>query len=160
MISARNKEESDITVISDDSYFLILLLQYYHTGNMKNRKTMELPIKKRTVIDIEKTVKKHVSFVCELPAHALTGYDTVACCYGVGKDTALKVPRDSYLLSLLGVIDSPIEAVIEQQLHSYLPVIVNILCVNPCLKHSGEYWRQKRVEPRCTSKTSFLSFYK
>ena len=49
-----------------------------------------------------------------LPAHALTGCDTVACYYGVGKGTALKVLKDGHSLSLLGVIDSPIEAVIAQ----------------------------------------------
>ena len=76
---------------------------------------MESPIKERTIIDIGKTVEKHVSFVRELlPAHALTGCDTVACCYGVGKGTALKVLKDGHSLSLLGVIDSPIEAVIAQ----------------------------------------------
>lgn len=56
-----------------------------------------------------------MSFVNELlPAHALTGCDTVACCYGVGKGTALKVLKDGHSLSLLGVIDSPIESVIAQ----------------------------------------------
>ena len=77
MLSARNNEESDITVISDDTDVFILFLHCYHTGNMKNRITMESPIKERTVIDIGKTVEKHVSFVSELlPGHALTGYDS------------------------------------------------------------------------------------
>lgn len=72
MLSARNNEESDITVISDDTDVFILLLHYYHAGSMKNRITMESPIKERTVIDIGKTAEKHVSFVNELlPAHAL-----------------------------------------------------------------------------------------
>ena len=44
-----------------------------------------------------------------LPVHALTGCDTVACCYGIGKGTALKVLRTgSHSLSLLGVMDAPI----------------------------------------------------
>ena len=94
---------------------------------LKNRVTMESQIKGRTVIDIGKTVEKHVSFVNELlPPHALTGCDMVACCYGVGKGTALKVLKDGHFLSLLGVIDSPIQAVIKQP-HSYQPVLVNIL---------------------------------
>ena len=115
MLSARNNEESDITVISDDTDVFILLLHYYHAGSMKNRITMESPIKERTVIDIGKTAEKHVSFVNELlPAHALTGCDTVACCYGVGKGTALKVLKAGHSLSLLGVIDSPIESLIAQ----------------------------------------------
>ena len=115
MLSARNNEESNITVISDDTDVFILLLHYYHAGSMKNRITMESPIKERTVNDIGKTVEKHVSFVNELlPAHALTGCDTVACCYGVGKGSALKVLKDGHSLSLLGVIDVPMESVIAQ----------------------------------------------
>ena len=54
MLSARNNEESDITVISDDTDVFILLLHYYHAENLKNRITMESPIKERTVIDIGK----------------------------------------------------------------------------------------------------------
>ena len=124
MLCARNNEESDITVISDDTDVFILLLHYYHAENMKNRITMESPIKERTFIDIG----SHVSFVSELfPAHALTGCDTVACYYVVGKGTALQVLKDGHSLSLLGAIDSPIEAVIAQATHSYQPVTVNIL---------------------------------
>ena len=36
IVSLQN-EESDITVISDDTDVFILLLHYYHAGNMKNR---------------------------------------------------------------------------------------------------------------------------
>jgi len=35
MSSALNKEESDINMISDDSYVFILLLNYYHAGSIK-----------------------------------------------------------------------------------------------------------------------------
>lgn len=103
MLSVRNNETSDITVISDDTDVFILLLHYYHSGSMKNRITMESPIKERTVIDIGKTVEKHVSIVNELlPAHALTGCDTVACCYGVGKGTALKVLKVGHSVTFRG----------------------------------------------------------
>jgi len=77
---------------------------------------MESPIKERTAIDIGKTVEKHACIVSEiLPAHALTGCDTVACYYGIGKGTALKVLRaGSHSLSRLGVMDTPIESVLVQ----------------------------------------------
>ena len=64
MLSARNNEDSNITVISDDTDVIILLLHYYHAGSMKNRITMESPIKERTVIDIGKTVREACVF-CE-----------------------------------------------------------------------------------------------
>ena len=54
MLSARNNEESDITVISDDTDIFILLLYYDHAENMKNRITMKSPIKERAAIDIGK----------------------------------------------------------------------------------------------------------
>ena len=78
-----------------------------------------------------------MSFVSELlPAHALTGCDTVACCYGVGKGTALKVLKDGYSLSLLGVIDSPIEAVIEQAT-TFISACYGQYSMSP--KHPGGY---------------------
>jgi hypothetical protein len=43
-------------------------------------------------IDISDIVEKYANIIGKiLPVHALTGCDTVACCYGVGKGTALKV---------------------------------------------------------------------
>ena len=68
------------------------------------------------MVDIGKTVKKHACIVTEiLPAHALTGCDTVEVYFGLGKGTALKVLRaGSQSLSLLGVKDALLESVIAQ----------------------------------------------
>ena len=49
-----------------------------------------------------------------LAAHAHSGCDTVACCFGIGKNSVLKVVRSGISLSLLGRIDTPLPAVIEQ----------------------------------------------
>jgi len=116
MMCAQTNEQMAITVVSDDTDVFVLLVHYYHKTNMKNHVTMESPIKDRTIIDIGKTVERHAPFVTEiLPAHALTGCDTVACCYGIGKGTALKVLRTGlHSLSLLGVMDAPKESVIMQ----------------------------------------------
>ena len=47
---------------------------------------MESPIKGRMVVDIGKTVQKHSELVEGiLPAHALSGCDTVASYFGIGK---------------------------------------------------------------------------
>jgi len=76
---------------------------------------MESPIKDRVVVDIGKTVEKHQNIIPEiLAAHALSGCDTVACCFDIGKNTVLKVARSGISLSLLGHIDAPLPAVIEQ----------------------------------------------
>ena len=116
MICSQINEQCNITVVSDDMDVFVLLLHYYQTGNMTKRVIMESPIKERTVIDIGKTVEKHACVVSAiLPAHSLTRCDTVACCQGIGKATALKVLRTgSHSLSLQGVRDAQIESVIEQ----------------------------------------------
>jgi hypothetical protein len=77
---------------------------------------MESPIKDRGTIDISKTVEKHTDVIGEiLPVHALTGCNTMACCCGMGKGTALKeLKAEVYSPALLGQVDAPIESVIRQ----------------------------------------------
>ena len=104
-----------ITVMCDDTDVFVLLLYYYYKTRMTNVVLMESPIKSRAVTDIAKTVEKHSSIIEELlPAHALSGCDTVAGCYGIGKGTAVKAVRAGLSLSLLGTLTSPFESVISQ----------------------------------------------
>jgi hypothetical protein len=92
---------------------------------------MESPIKDRATINISKTVEKHATIIGEiLPVHALAECDTVACCYNVGKGTALKVlTAGVHPLALLGQVEAPIETVIHQasafMLSCYDTVLVN-----------------------------------
>ena len=112
---ARQNVCSGITVICDDTDVFVLLLHYYHKMKLQNLILMESPIKGRAVIDIPKTVEKHVGIVENiLPAHALSGCDTVACCYGIGKGTIVKTLRSGHTLSHLGLLESPLESVISQ----------------------------------------------
>ena len=106
---------------------------------MENHVTMESPIKERTVTDIGKTVEKHAGIVTDiLASHALTGCDTVACYYGIGKGTALKVLRaGQHSLSLLGYIESPIETVIAQAT-SFMSACYG---VHSCKSMSEARWR-------------------
>ncbi|KAJ8027560.1 hypothetical protein HOLleu_32732 [Holothuria leucospilota] len=76
---------------------------------------MESPIKSRTVVDIGQTVETNIGIVGDiLAAHALTGCDTVACYYGIGKGTVVKMLREGYSLSFLGEIDAPGQEGIKQ----------------------------------------------
>ena len=139
MMCAQSDEQSAITVISDDTDVFVLLVHYYQTEHMKNHVTMESPIKERTVTDIGKTVEKHAGLVTDiLASHALTGCDTVACYYGIGKGTALKVLRaGQHSLSLLGCIESPIESVIAQAT-SFMSACYG---VHSCKSMSEARWR-------------------
>ena len=67
------------------------MLHYDHMANLKNVVLIESPMKGRTVVDIGKTVQKHSAIVEGLlPAHALSGCDTVAFYFRIGKATILK----------------------------------------------------------------------
>jgi hypothetical protein len=111
----KNDENAKVSVICDDTDVFVLLLHYYHKTKMANKVLMESPIKGRSIIDIAKTVDKHTDIIEEiLPAHALSGCDTVAGCFGIGKGTAIKALRSGCSLSHLGSLDSPMETVISQ----------------------------------------------
>jgi hypothetical protein len=93
----------------------VLLLHFYLEDDLRMSVTMESPIKDRAMVDIGKTVDKHREIIPEiLPAHALSGCDTVACCFGIGKGTILKVVRSGLSLSLLCQLDAPMATVIKQ----------------------------------------------
>jgi hypothetical protein len=112
---AAENAESKITVVADDTDVFVLLLHYHHMANLKNVVLMESPIKGRTVVDIGKTVQKHSEIVEGiLPAHALSGCDTVASYFGIGKATVLKTLRSGHSLKLLGAPGHSMESVIQQ----------------------------------------------
>ena len=112
---AAENAESKITVVADDTDVFVLLLHYYHMANLKNVVLMESPIKGRTVVDIGTTVRKHSEIVVGiLPAHALSGCDTVASYFGIGKATIfLKTLRSGHSLNLLDAPVHSMESVIK-----------------------------------------------
>ncbi len=115
LLIADENPDAGISVLSDDTDVFILLYHVYCHDHLQVHLIMESPIKDRVVVDIAKTVDKHRAIIPELlPAHALSGCDTVACCYGIGKGTVLKTVQSGYSLSLLGQPEAPIAEVIEQ----------------------------------------------
>ena len=90
-------EGSFTRVIADDTDVYILLSKVLHLLS---------PIRDRTLIDIPATVNKHKDIIhLMLPGHALTGYDTVGACFGIGKGTLLKVLRNNPGMQLESVGD-------------------------------------------------------
>ena len=58
---------------------------------MSSRSLLESPVKDRVTIDIKDTVIEHRNIIPDLLAvHALSGCDTIACYFGIGKGTMLK----------------------------------------------------------------------
>ena len=91
-------------VVADDTDIFVLLLHFCFYGGITSRVLMVSPISERTTIDINATVEKHRLIIPNLlAAHGLTGCDTVAPWYGIGKGVALKVLRgDAHPLGCLG----------------------------------------------------------
>ena len=76
---------------------------------------MESHIHGRSVIDICRTVKNEEQIAHDLLAcHALSGCDTVACYFGIGKVKALKTLRAGFSLSCLGDIHASFPDVTKQ----------------------------------------------
>ena len=110
---ARNAKK--ICVISDDTDVFVLLLHHYNQAGLSIPLIMESSNEKRAVVDIEATVKKHCNIINNLlPAHAISGCDTVACYYSVGKGSVLKNLKAGHDLSAIGNADIPFEQVVKQ----------------------------------------------
>ncbi len=73
-----------IKVISDDTdVFVLLLVHYYADKKLTSTLVMEQTSQGRSSVNIGSTVAKHQSIALQLlPAHALTGCDTVASYFG------------------------------------------------------------------------------
>ncbi len=87
-------EQKHVTILADDTDVYVLLLHHYLEQNLQLPMIMASPIRERKVIDIQATVAKHRDIIPSLLAgHSLSGCDTVAACYGLGKGKMLKVLR-------------------------------------------------------------------
>ena len=77
--------------------------------------TMESPSKERAILDIKLTQAKHKEIVTNLlPAHAISGCDTVACYLGFGKGRVIKHLKEGCDLSAIGNVDASLQQVIDQ----------------------------------------------
>ena len=112
---AKEDTESRVRVVCDDTDVFVLLVYYYLSEKLQSSLTMQSPIHGRSCIDVKETARKHSTIVPELLAlHALTGCDSVAATYGVGKTKAIAVARKGYTLDQLGKPLANIVEVTEQ----------------------------------------------
>lgn len=87
-----SENNQTVSVISDDTDVFVLLLHFYVAHKCTANMYMSSPKNQaeRTVIDIKKTAKRHESLSQYiLQVHALTGADTIAAHFRIGKKRAL-----------------------------------------------------------------------
>ncbi|KAG0725666.1 hypothetical protein GWK47_038169 [Chionoecetes opilio] len=112
---AKEDPESHVRVVCDDTDVFALLAYYYLSEKLQSSLTMQSPIMGRSCIDVKETARKHSAIVPELLAlHALTGCDSVAATYEIGKTKAIAVARKGYTLDQLGKSLANIIEVTEQ----------------------------------------------
>ena len=91
MVVVASEENKGVSVISDDTDVFVLLLHHYVKQKLTGVVIMESPIKDRVTIDIKASAIEHRNIIPDLlAAHALSGCDTTACYFGIGKDTIVK----------------------------------------------------------------------
>lgn len=103
-------------VIADDTDVFVLSCHFVNDGSFAGEVKMRSCKKSNIYIDINATVEKHNEIMGDLlPSHRLTGCDTVAVCYNIGKGKALKALKTrKYPLDSLGNISSSIDRVLKQ----------------------------------------------
>ena len=109
-------EPQSAVIIADDTDIFVLLCHFLQLKNIKSQVYMVSPIRNRSVIDINKTVSQNDKVVDNLLAmHGLTGCDTVAPHFGIGKSVAIKVlKKQTHSLDLLGDTSAVLNDVIHQ----------------------------------------------
>ena len=92
MIHAAGQADRCVSVISDDTDVLVLLMYHYFKEKLNGLVIMESPVQERAIIDIRATVNANKDIISDLPAaHALSGSDATACYYRIDKGTVVKV---------------------------------------------------------------------
>ena len=77
-------EDGTVLVVADDTDIFVFLLYFCHQGSISCKVLMVSPVRGRSVLDINAAAEEHSSIVPDLlPAHGLTGCDTVASYFGV-----------------------------------------------------------------------------
>ena len=114
--AAKEEGKHNVVIVADDTDVYILLLYHYYIESLDIPMKLQPTQLGRAVIDVQATVKKLGKIIPELlPAHALSGCDTVAMCHGIGKGKMLKtVKADKCCLSLLGDVTADMEDVLIQ----------------------------------------------
>jgi hypothetical protein len=112
---AQENPAAHVRVVCDDTDVFALLMYFYKQEKLSSCITMQSPIKGRSCIDIKESAQKHTQITPQILAlHALSGCDTVAATYGIGKAKAIAVAQKGWKLDLLGQPTASMDRVLEQ----------------------------------------------
>ena len=105
-----------LSVMADDTDVYILLLHYYNQKELNIPMFMESPVHGRQTIDIRATAKVHANILPNLlAAHGLSGCDTVAPYYGIGKMKILAtLKQGNHSLRCIGDSNANLPDVVKQ----------------------------------------------
>ena len=151
VVKIANMGAKSIRVICDDADVFVLLMYFFQTLGLSCVLTMESNGSNRTLIDIGASAEKHKTIIPSLPgAHALTGCDTVAQCFGIGKATAIKVLYMGNCLQALGRTDSHIDNVI-QEATAFMAACYGSTKMNNMSDVRVNVWSMKTVRQKATA---------
>jgi hypothetical protein len=137
--------ESRVCVLCDDTDVFALLLFFYSREKLQSSLTMQSPIQgRRSCLDANETVRKYFTMKPEILAlDALTGCDSDATSYGIGKKTTITVFQKGHTLDQLGQLTANI-AQITNQATAFMAACYGIN--TPCssmTEYRQRQWTQK-----------------
>ena len=151
MVKVAESGVKRINIVCEDTDVFILLLHFYAKLNLTCRLTMEGPSAERATTDIEATASEYGHLLLQLPAaHALSGCDTVAQCFGVGKSTVIKVLKSGVELHKLGVLSEDIGDIIEEAT-AFMAAYYGVkhLVTSNMSEVRGEVWSRRMGRKKC-----------
>ena len=151
VVKLANAGASSLNVICDDTDVFVLLVHFYIQENLSCKLFVSGTSTNRRTIDIKETAKKHSQIADQLlPAHALTGCDTVSQLYRVGKTTAVKMINSGHPLNQLGVPTADLESVLNQAV-KFIAACYGFPGVNSMSDARYEAWTSKMANKKLTS---------
>ena len=107
---------NNILVVADDTDVFVLLCHFVSNQTIASEVRMLSTARDRAMIDINASVRKHQDIMGNLlAAHGLSGCDTVATYFGIGKTTVLKALRSQpFMLDDIGNTEKTVQDAVEQ----------------------------------------------
>ena len=141
-------------ILADDTDRFALLTFFYKAELLKHSMMIESPIEGRDCYDIKATVIKHPETVSKiLSIHALSGCDTAAATYSIGKKTAVMAAQ-GHALNKIGKVESSIDEILTEA----TPYQCSMYGCQPCQSSTECRQKQWRLKVGKLGASALLSF--